>query len=158
MYNSFQAFIMTEGVAGPETGFHLSDNGAALRNPPRQNRKTFATLRRHAKSLFRAAGYPVFATGILEKGWHGVGTARMGIDPVTSVVDPACKAHDVDGLYVVDASALVSPGAVNTGLSIAANALRVAAHIAPRGVEHDTPASRDGLRKARLQSDRRAQV
>ena len=54
----------------------------------------------------------------------------MGVDPSTSVIDPSCKAHDVDGLYVVDASALTSPGAVNTGLTIAANALRAAAHVA----------------------------
>jgi choline dehydrogenase-like flavoprotein len=67
---------------------------------------------------------------VFEKGWHGVGTARMGDDPASSVIDPSCKAHDVDGLYVVDASALPSPGAVNTGLTIAANALRVATHVA----------------------------
>jgi choline dehydrogenase-like flavoprotein len=130
MYNSFHAFVMTEGVPGPETGFHLSDNGAILRNPPKQNVKTFATLRRHAKRLFRAAGYPVFAPRIFETGWHGVGTVRMGHDPANSVIDPSCKAHDVDGLYVVDASALTTPGAVNTGLTIAANALRVAARVA----------------------------
>jgi choline dehydrogenase-like flavoprotein len=130
MHNSFHAFLMTEGIPGQETGFDLTDTGATLRNPPRQNVKTFATLRRHAKRLFRAAGYPVYATGVFEKGWHGVGTARMGDDPASSVIDPSCKAHDVDGLYVVDASALPSPGAVNTGLTIAANALRVATHVA----------------------------
>jgi choline dehydrogenase-like flavoprotein len=54
----------------------------------------------------------------------------MGTDPATSAVDPTCKAHDVEGLYVVDASVLPSPGAVNTGLTIAANALRVASHVA----------------------------
>jgi choline dehydrogenase-like flavoprotein len=51
----------------------------------------------------------------------------MGIDPRASIVDQTCRAHDVDGLYVVDASALPSPGAVNTGLTIAAVALRAAA-------------------------------
>ena len=130
MYNSFHTFIMSEGVPGPETGFHLSDSGATLVKPPRQNVQTFATLRRHAKELFRAAGYPVFAPRLYERGWHGVGTARMGTDPATSAVDPTCKAHDVEGLYVVDASVLPSPGAVNTGLTIAANALRVASHVA----------------------------
>lgn len=130
LYNSFHAFVMTEGVPGPETGFHLSDEGAILLNPPRQNHKTFETLRRHAKRLFRAAGYPVLAPRLFERGWHGVGTARMGHDPATSVIDPSCKTHDVDGLYIVDGSALTTPGAVNTGLTIAANALRVADHVA----------------------------
>lgn len=130
LYNSLHMFVMTEGVPGPDTGFHLSDDGATLINPPIQNVKTFATLRRHAKALLRSAGYPVFAPRVFDTRWHGVGTARMGVDPATSVVDASCRAHDVDGLYIVDASALTSPGAVNTGLTIAANALRVAAHVA----------------------------
>lgn len=130
LYNSLQMFVMTEGIPGPETGFHLTDSGATLMNEPRQNKRTFATLRRHAKRLIRQAGYPVFAPGVYDTRWHGVGTARMGHDPATSVVDANCKAHDVDGLYVVDASALTSPGAVNMSLTIVANALRVAAHVA----------------------------
>jgi choline dehydrogenase-like flavoprotein len=141
LHNSFQMFAMTEGVPGPETGFQLSDSGATLMNPPRQNIKTFRTLRRHAKRLLRAAGYPVFAPGVYDTRWHGVGTARMGTDPATSVIDPNCQAHDVEGLYVVDASALVSPGAVNTGLTIAANALRIADHIGGQSALSAVPAS-----------------
>lgn len=127
LYNSFQTFIMTEGLPSPETGFQLSDNGVTLLQPPLQNMKTFSILRQRAIDLFRAAGYRVYASGVFDSRWHGVGTARMGDDPRTSVVDATCKAHDVDGLYVVDASALPTPGAVNTGLTIAANALRAAA-------------------------------
>ena len=156
LYNSFHAFIMTEGVPGPETGFDISDTGATLRKPPRQNVKTFAKLRKHAKRLFRAAGYPVYVTGVFEKGWHGVGTARMGEDPATSVVDPSCKAHDVDGLYIVDASVLPSPGAVNTGLTIAANALRVASHVASQLGAH-VPAAQ-ALPNGLLGLQRRAQI
>jgi choline dehydrogenase-like flavoprotein len=126
MYNSFQTFIMTEGLPGRDTGFRLSDDGVELLQPPIQNTKTFATLRRHAIGLFRAAGYRVYASGVFDVRWHGVGTARMGTDPASSVVNPSCKAHEIDGLYVVDASALPTPGAVNTGLTIAANALRAA--------------------------------
>ena len=36
-----------------------------------------------------------------------------------------CKAHDVDNLYVVDASFFPSSGAVNPALTVMANALRV---------------------------------
>jgi choline dehydrogenase-like flavoprotein len=46
------------------------------------------------------------------------------------VVDASCRAHDIDELHIVDASALKRPGAVNTGRTIAANALWVAAHVA----------------------------
>jgi choline dehydrogenase-like flavoprotein len=145
LYNSLHIFVMTEGVPSPETGFHLSDDGATLIKPPIQNIKTFRKLRRHAKALLKSAGYPVFAPGLFDTRWHGVGTARMGVDSRTSVVDASCQTHDVEGLYVVDASALTSPGAVNTGLTIAANALRVAAHVARRSGVNSYRSSLDRL-------------
>lgn len=56
---------------------------------------------------------------------HQVGTVRFGTEPRTSALDPDCKAHDLDNLYVVDGSFFVSSGAVNPALTIMANALRV---------------------------------
>jgi choline dehydrogenase-like flavoprotein len=56
---------------------------------------------------------------------HQAGTARMGSDPATSVVDRDCRAHEVDNLYVVDTSVFPSIGAVNPALTAMANALRV---------------------------------
>jgi choline dehydrogenase-like flavoprotein len=61
---------------------------------------------------------------------HPCGTCRFGIDPAQSVLNPDCRAHDVENLYVVDASFMPRSGAVNPSLTIAANALRVAAQIA----------------------------
>jgi choline dehydrogenase-like flavoprotein len=55
-----------------------------------------------------------------------VGTVRFGHDPKSSALDINCKAHDLDNLYVVDGSFFVSSCAVNPGLTIMANALRVA--------------------------------
>ena len=63
---------------------------------------------------------------------HQAGTCRFGTDPATSVLDLDCKAHEVDNLYVTDASFFPSIGAVNPTLTIVANALRVAAHIEER--------------------------
>ena len=63
---------------------------------------------------------------------HQNGTIRFGKDPKTSALDPNCKAHDLDNLYVVDASFFPSCGAVNPGLTIMANALRVADHLKER--------------------------
>ena len=57
---------------------------------------------------------------------HQAGTCRFGTDPTTSVLDLDCKAHDLDNLYVTDASFFPSIGAVNPTLTIIANALRVA--------------------------------
>jgi choline dehydrogenase-like flavoprotein len=63
---------------------------------------------------------------------HQNGTMRFGIDPRTSVLDTNCKAHDLDNLYVVDASFFVSSSAVNPSLTIMANAMRVGDHLADR--------------------------
>jgi choline dehydrogenase-like flavoprotein len=63
---------------------------------------------------------------------HQNGTIRFGRDPKTSALDPNCKAHEVDNLYVVDASFFPSSGAVNPALTIMANALRVADHLKER--------------------------
>jgi choline dehydrogenase-like flavoprotein len=66
---------------------------------------------------------------------------RFGTDPATSVVDPNCQVHGINGLYVADASVLPSAGAVNTALTIGALALRAGDHIggrvqAARTLEH----------------------
>jgi choline dehydrogenase-like flavoprotein len=53
------------------------------------------------------------------------GTCRFGDDPQTSVLDRDCRAHDLDNLYVVDASFFPSNAAVSPALTIIANALRV---------------------------------
>ncbi len=53
-------------------------------------------------------------------------------DSKTSVLDQNCKAHDLDNLYVVDASSILSSGAVNPSLTIMANALRVGDHLLER--------------------------
>ncbi|MFY9766325.1 MAG: GMC family oxidoreductase, partial [Mycobacterium sp.] len=60
---------------------------------------------------------------------HVCGTCRFGTDPKTSVLDPQNRAHEVDNLYVVDASFFPSSTGLNPGLTVAANALRVAAHV-----------------------------
>jgi choline dehydrogenase-like flavoprotein len=63
---------------------------------------------------------------------HQNGTIRFGHDPKTSALDANCKAHEVDNLYVVDASFFPSSAAVNPGLTIMANALRVGDHLLER--------------------------
>jgi choline dehydrogenase-like flavoprotein len=63
---------------------------------------------------------------------HQNGTIRFGRDRATSALDPDCRAHEVDNLYVVDASFFPSSAAVNPALTIMANALRVGDHIRRR--------------------------
>ena len=66
---------------------------------------------------------------------HQAGTARFGTDPASSVLDTNCKAHELDNLYITDASFFPSIGAVNPTLTIIANALRVADKIKERLID-----------------------
>lgn len=61
---------------------------------------------------------------------HPCGTVRFGDDPETSVLNRDCRSHDIENLYVVDASFMPTSLGVNPSLTIAANALRVADVIA----------------------------
>jgi hypothetical protein len=60
---------------------------------------------------------------------HQCGTLCFGTDPRRSVLDAFCRTHDIANLFVVDASFFPSSAAVNPGLTIIAQALRVADHI-----------------------------
>ncbi len=61
---------------------------------------------------------------------HIMGTARMGYEPRTSVVDPWGRWHGVDNVHVADGSVFVSAGGFNPTLTIMALALRAARHLA----------------------------
>ena len=61
---------------------------------------------------------------------HPCGTCRFGDERESNVLDRNCRTHDLENLYVVDASFMPRSGAINPSLTIAANALRVAPQIA----------------------------
>ncbi len=127
--HSLMCFYMTEALPTSATGLVFDGDVIGETRPPVQNLESFTRLRREAKRVFRKAGYLSLARGRAPYLWHEVGTARMGADPKTSVVDPDLQVHGIDGLYVVDASVLPSAGAVNTALTIVALALRAGDHI-----------------------------
>ncbi len=60
---------------------------------------------------------------------HTMGTMTMGKNASQSVLDPYCKAHELDNVFVTDGSFFVSAGAVNPTLTIIAQTLRVAEYI-----------------------------
>ena len=62
-------------------------------------------------------------------GWHNMGTARMGSDPATSVVDARGRAHEVRNLFVIDGSVFVTSAGVNPTSTIQALALYIADHM-----------------------------
>jgi choline dehydrogenase-like flavoprotein len=70
------------------------------------------------------------AKHLMMTSYHPLGTAKMGRDPRTSVVDLDHQTHDVPGLYIVDGSTVSGPLGVNPQLTIMAVATRAAERIA----------------------------
>ena len=61
---------------------------------------------------------------------HLAGTARMGTDPRTSVCAPSGRMHELDNVYVTDASTFPTFPGFNPTLTIMANSLRIARGLA----------------------------
>jgi choline dehydrogenase-like flavoprotein len=76
-----------------------------------------------------ALPFPILSDGITYTA-HLAGTARMGTDPRTSVTTPSGRLHDVDNVFVADASTFPTFPGFNPTLTVMANALRIARGIA----------------------------
>ena len=124
-------YAMSEDLPNPDSRVTL--DGAGIRLDWRRNNwsphlKLVACLRER----LRAAGYPIVLSRAFDRRTpsHQCGTVRIGADAATAPLDPHCRAFDHPNLFVVDASFLPTSAAVNPSLTVAAQALRVAAHIA----------------------------
>src|SRR5262249_23450084 len=89
----------------------------------------------HAEELLRAAGAEILpykrnAPPPPGDATHEVGTARMGNDAKTSVLNRFCQTHDVKNLFVVDGSPFVSLSEKNVTLTIIALAWRACEYLA----------------------------
>ena len=80
---------------------------------------------------------------------HQAGTVRFGTDPKSSVLDPWCKAHELENLYVVDTSFFPSIAAVNPTLTTVANAMRVGDHLLDRLGKTKASAKAPGVTRPR---------
>jgi choline dehydrogenase-like flavoprotein len=63
-------------------------------------------------------------------GGHHVGTARMGSDPRTSVVDAACRVHSLRNLFVAGSAVFPTSSQANPTLTLVALSLRLGQHLA----------------------------
>jgi len=99
---------------------------------PTEAKKALDYGRDRAREILALAGAQDFIEmeTIPEAGFHLMGTARMGIDRETSVLDACCEAHDLPGLFVTDGSAFVTGAAANPTNTLQALALRAADRIA----------------------------
>jgi choline dehydrogenase-like flavoprotein len=97
-------------------------------------RKMAADMAATGREMFEAAGIEVVQSDadILTEGWsiHELGTARMGADPKTSVLNQFQQSHDVKNLLVVDGSSHVSASCQNPTWTIMALAWRSCDHLA----------------------------
>lgn len=130
---SVHLLAMSEDLPNPESRVMLRDGQIVLKWE-RSNWAAHLALIARLKATLKRAGWPVVLSRAFEKRTpsHQCGTARMGADPARSVVDADCRAHDLDNLFIVDASVLPTSAAVNPSLTIAALALRAGQHIAER--------------------------
>jgi choline dehydrogenase-like flavoprotein len=91
------------------------------------------------KEIIEAAGGIVTGSSTSEQNWgiasggtiiHEVGSARMGSDPKSSVLNQYCQAWDVKNLFVTDAAPFVSNADKNPTLTISALGWRTSEYIA----------------------------
>ena len=122
----------SSGIAAPEIHYHMSDN---------TRRMLDFHIERAKESLIEAGAFKIEVDRLMRySGWHLLGTARMGDDPATSVVDKWNRSHDVPNLYVVDGSVFVTSSGVNPTSTIVAIALRAAEHMVETRFEQAVPA------------------
>jgi choline dehydrogenase-like flavoprotein len=127
---SFDFYAMSEDLPNPDSRVTLK-NGRIRLDWQRSNWAAHEELIKVLKRALRRAGYPIVLSRPFDRRTpsHQCGTARMGSDPTTSVVDTFCRSHDHKNLFIVDASVLPTSAAVNPALTIAALALRAGRHI-----------------------------
>jgi choline dehydrogenase-like flavoprotein len=65
-------------------------------------------------------------------GGHHIGTARMGTDPRTSVVDANCRVHSVNNLFVAGSAVFPTSSQANPTLTLIAMSLRLGKHLSQR--------------------------
>jgi choline dehydrogenase-like flavoprotein len=129
--HSSEWWLMTEDLPAPDNRVMLGPDGGIQVRRQFKNTAPHRRLAKLAQEMLRSVGYDEFIYQFMpiETNSHQCGTVRFGSDPKSSVLDPYCKAWDLDNLYVVDASFFPSSAAMNPCLTIAAQALRVAERI-----------------------------
>jgi choline dehydrogenase-like flavoprotein len=107
----------SDGILAPRVVYSFSEN----------SRKMLDHAAARARELLEAAGASEIADeGVWPGTSHLMGTARMGDDSRTSVVNKWHQTYDVKNLFLVDGSSFVTGGAVGPTPTIGALALRCA--------------------------------
>ncbi len=123
--HSVDWYLMSEDLPHPDSRVR-ADGERIVLDWQRSNLRPHAALVRRMRDVLRAACFPLVMARAFDKRTpsHQCGTARMGNDAATSVVDTWCQSHDIKNLLITDASVLPTSAAVNPALTVAALALR----------------------------------
>jgi choline dehydrogenase-like flavoprotein len=126
---SVEWLVMTEDLPSPDNRVTLDGDGTIRVTRTAVGTSTHRTLLRRAKQLMRKAGYDIIGVQPFDISMnsHMCGTLVAGNDPGRSVLDPWCRTHDVENLWVLDSGFFPSSAAMNPALTIAAQALRAVA-------------------------------
>jgi choline dehydrogenase-like flavoprotein len=132
--HSVDWYVMSEDLGKPDSCVRLGADGSIVLDWQRGNMRAHRRWVGTATGLLKELGFPVVLTKLFgtDTPSHQCGTVRFGDDPGSSALDPNCRAWDHDNLYVVDASFFASSAALNPALTVAAQALRVGAHLKAR--------------------------
>ena len=132
--HSVDWWVQTEDLPLAENRVTLDDRGGVVLRYRETNRRAHEKLMDVLEAALRQIGFDRFLRVPMPLAVvnHQCGTCRMGADPQTSVVGVDGRAHDLDNLWLADASVFPSSGATNPTLTIAANAFRVADGLAER--------------------------
>ena len=130
--HSIDWWLTNEDLPLPGNRVTLDSRGRVVLTRHLTNQAEDAMLYNALVHMLRKVGHSGFVSHKIGLGGvaHQAGTARMGTDPFTSVVDANLKAHDLGNLYIGDASVFPSVGAVNPALTVMALALRLGNHLA----------------------------
>lgn len=122
---------MTEDLPDPENRVTLTSGGQIRLDYRQNNMQAHRQLVRETVQILRRLGFWLVLRHRFkhENTTHQCGTMAFGDDPRTSVLDPFCRSHDVENLFVADASFFPSSAAINPGLTVIAQTLRVADHL-----------------------------
>lgn len=122
---------MTEDLPRPENKITIDTNGGIRLHYKPNNLVAHEQLVDETRKILRKLGFWIVMTHShkSKNTTHQCGTLVFGHDPRESVLNPYCRTHDIDNLFVVDASFFPSSAAVNPGLTIIAQAIRAADHI-----------------------------
>ncbi len=128
---SVDFWLMTEDLPLPENRVAVDGSGRICLDRRPSNIKAHGELARRLRAHLRRAGLPIAFVDKrgIDAIQHQCGTLRFGSDQRSSVLDPWCRSHDIENLWVVDASFMPSSAAVNPSLTILAQALRAGARL-----------------------------